>query len=168
MSKSYHHLGRLAQDRQDYDTAEPLYRRALDIAERIGDQAGTATSYHQLGVLAQLRGDYDTAEPLYRRALEIFERIGHQAGTATSYANLSSFSEATGNLDQAVAYRVRALAIQLRIGTATAGDLRPLAGLRRQLGRDRFLAAVASRLDKQSASNLMELLDQHEKPDAGN
>ena len=63
---------------------------------------------------------------------------------------------------------MRALAIQLRIGTATAGDLRPLAGLRRQLGRDRFLAAVASRLDKQSASNLMELLDQHEKPDAGN
>jgi hypothetical protein len=64
---------------------------------------------------------------------------------------------------------VTALAIRLQIGTATAGDLRPLAALRRQLGRDRFLAAaVASGLDEQSADNLMEMLDQLEEPDAGN
>ena len=167
-ARSYGQLAILAQDRGDYDTAEPLYRRALDIAERIGDQAGTATSYHQLGILAQDRGDYDTAEPLYRRALDTFERIGDQAGTATSYTALGSLSETLGNLDQAVAYRARALAIRLQIGTATAGDFRPLAGLRRQLGRDRFrAAAVASGLDGQSASNLMEMLDQHEKPDPG-
>jgi hypothetical protein len=78
-------------------------------------------------------------------------------------------SEAVGNLDQAVAYRVDALVVWLQIGTATTGDVRPLAGLRRQLGRDRFrAAAVASGLDEQSASNLMELLDQHEKPGDGN
>jgi len=68
-------LGILAQLRGDYDTAEPLYRRALDISERIGDQGGTAASYHQLGTLAQDRGNYDTAEPLYRYALDISERI---------------------------------------------------------------------------------------------
>jgi hypothetical protein len=39
----------LAQDRGDYDTAESLYRRALDIFERIGDQADAATSYAALG-----------------------------------------------------------------------------------------------------------------------
>jgi tetratricopeptide (TPR) repeat protein len=165
----YHQLGMLAQDRGDYDTAEPLYRRALDIKERIGDQAGTASSYHQLGMLAQDRGDYDTAEPLYRRSLDIFERLGDQASTATSYAALGSLSEALGNPDQAVAYRAGALAIRLQIGTATAGDLRPLAGLRRQLGRYRFrAAAVASGLDEQSASNLMEMLDQQEHPAGGN
>ena len=165
---SYGQLGMLAQDRGDYDTAGPLYRRALDISERIGDQAGAASGYHQLGRLAELRGDYDDAEPLYRRALDISERIGHQVGTATSYANLGSLSEAVGNLDQAVACRVKALAIRLRIGTATAGDLRPLARLRRQLGHDQFqAAAVASGLDEQSAGNLMEMLDQHEQPDAG-
>ena len=166
---SYHQLGMLAELRGDYDTAEPLYHQSLDIRERIGDQAGAARSYGQLGRLAQKRGDYDAAEPLYRRALDIFERIGDQASTATSYANLGSLSEGLGNLDQTVAYRVRALTIRLRIGTATAGDLRPLAGLRRQLGRDRFrAAAVASGLDEQSAGNLMEMLDQHEKPDAAN
>jgi tetratricopeptide (TPR) repeat protein len=80
----------LAQDRGDYDTAEPLYRRALDISERIGDQAGMASGYHQLAMLAQDRGDYDTAESLYRRALDIFERIGDQADAATSYAALGA------------------------------------------------------------------------------
>ena len=32
MATSYHQLGILAQDRGDYDAAEPLYRRSLDIA----------------------------------------------------------------------------------------------------------------------------------------
>ena len=71
MAKSYHHLGILARLRGDYDAAEPLYRRSLEMFERIGDQAGMAASYGQLGILAQDRGDYDAAEPLYRRALEM-------------------------------------------------------------------------------------------------
>jgi tetratricopeptide (TPR) repeat protein len=127
-----------------------------------------ATGYGQLGMLAQDRGDYDAAEPLYRRALEISERIGDQAGTATSYAALGGLNEAAGNLDQAVGYRVGALAIRLQIGTATAGDVQPLTGLRRRLGRDRFRsAAVASGLDEQSAASRMKMLDQQEKA-AGN
>ena len=45
---------------------------------------------------------------------------------------------------------------------------RPLAGLRRRLGRDRFrAAALASGLDEQSAGNLMEMLDQQEEEAAG-
>ena len=168
MATSYHQLGILAQDRGDYDAAEPLYRRSLEIFERIGDQAGMATSYHQLGILAQDRGDYDAAEPLYRRSLEISERIGDQAGMATSYSGLGSLSEAAGNLDEAVAYRVGALAIRLQIGIATTGDLQALAGLRRRLGSDRFrAAALASGLDEESAGNLMEMLDQQEEGAGG-
>ena len=83
----------LAQDRGDYDAAEPLYRRSLEINERIGDQVGMSYSYRRLGMLAQDRGDYDAAEPLYRRSLEINERLGNQAGLATSYAALGSLSE---------------------------------------------------------------------------
>ena len=121
-----------------------------------------------LGILAQVRGDYDSAEPLYRRALDIRERIGDQAGIATSYAALGILSETAGKLDEAVAYCVSALAIRLRIGTATARDVQPLTGLRRQLGRDRFrAAAVASGLDEESAASLMTMLDQQEEA-AGN
>jgi tetratricopeptide (TPR) repeat protein len=169
MSTGYHQLGMLAQHRGDYDAAEPLYRQSLDINERLGNQAGMSTGYHQLGMLAQDRGDYDAAEPLYRQSLDIDERIGDQAGAATSYAVLGGLSEAVGNLDQAVAYRVHALALRLNIGTTAAGDVRALTGLRRQLGRDRFRsAALASGLDEQSATSLMEMLDQQEGPTAGN
>jgi tetratricopeptide (TPR) repeat protein len=167
MSKSYHQLGALAQDRGDYDAAEQLYYRSLEIDERLGDQEGIAASYHQLGRLAQLQENYDVAEPLYRRALEISKRISDQAGIARCFAALGGLSEALGNLNEAVAYRVGALVIWLEIGTAMAGDVQSLVGLRRQLGRDRFRsAALASGLDEQSAINLMEMLDQQEQETA--
>jgi hypothetical protein len=56
MSNSYGRLGMLAQDRWDYDAAESLYRRALEISERIGDQAGIATAYDALGGLTRRSG----------------------------------------------------------------------------------------------------------------
>ena len=38
-------LGILAQDRGDYDEAARQYLRALDIYERLGNQAGVAAAY---------------------------------------------------------------------------------------------------------------------------
>jgi hypothetical protein len=48
-----HQFGILAQARGDYDAAARQNQRALDIAERLGDQAGMASTYGQLGNLAQ-------------------------------------------------------------------------------------------------------------------
>jgi hypothetical protein len=76
MADSYHQLGRLAQDRGDYDTAEPLYRRSLDIRERIGDQAGIATSYAVLGGLSEAAGNLDQAVGYRAGALAIRVQIG--------------------------------------------------------------------------------------------
>lgn len=45
---SYHQLGILARDRGDYDAAEPLYRRSLEINEQLGNQATTAATYTDL------------------------------------------------------------------------------------------------------------------------
>ena len=56
MASGYHQLGILAQDRGDYDEAARQYQRALDITERLGDQAGMARSYSQLGSLEDERG----------------------------------------------------------------------------------------------------------------
>ena len=46
-------LGNLARSRGDYDEAARQYQRALDITERLGDQAGMARGHHRLGILAQ-------------------------------------------------------------------------------------------------------------------
>ena len=57
------------------DEAEPLYRRALEIAEmKLGpDHPDTATSLNNLAGLLRCRGPADEAELLYRRALMIVE-----------------------------------------------------------------------------------------------
>ena len=91
-----HWLGMMAQQRGDYAAAEPLYRQALEIDERLGDEVGMSKVYHQLGRLAQERGDYDAAEPLYRRSLEIDERLGDEAGVATSYHQLGILAQLRG------------------------------------------------------------------------
>jgi tetratricopeptide (TPR) repeat protein len=58
----------LAQLRGELPEAEDRYRQALEIDERLDDQAGMTTSYHQLGILAQDRGDYPEAEARYRQS----------------------------------------------------------------------------------------------------
>jgi tetratricopeptide (TPR) repeat protein len=77
MARSYHQLGMLAQDPGDYDEAARQYQRALDIFERLGDQANMALSYHQLAALAQDRGEpVAGAIALHLRALTIRLRLG--------------------------------------------------------------------------------------------
>ena len=81
-----------------------------------------------------------------------------------NYAALADLSLARENVDAALAYSVHAWAIRLKLGTATIEDVPALAGLRQRLGRDHFRAAVvASGLDGDSASSLIDLLDQREK-----
>ncbi|HEY0754932.1 MAG TPA: tetratricopeptide repeat protein [Ktedonobacteraceae bacterium] len=64
-------------DRARYGDAEPLYRRALAIRERVlgGEHPDTAHSLNNLAGLYRVQGRYRDAEPLYRRALEINERV---------------------------------------------------------------------------------------------
>ena len=77
MATSYHQLGILAQDRGDYAEAARQYQRALDIDERLGDQAGMATSYSQFGSLvAERGGPVADIVAWHIRALAIRLRIG--------------------------------------------------------------------------------------------
>jgi tetratricopeptide (TPR) repeat protein len=164
MSANYGQLGILALDRGDYDAAEPLYRRAFEIAERLGDQAGMSIGYHQLGILAQARGNYDTAELFYHRSLEIDQRLGDQAGIGAGYASLAALNEAAGNDDNAIAYSAAALVIQVKIGAVAERAIQALAGLRRRLGSQRFRAALPPDMDEESIGNLMAMLDQYDQP----
>jgi tetratricopeptide (TPR) repeat protein len=66
----------LLEARGDYTEAEPLYRRALAIDEKVlgPDHPEVANTLNNLAVLLEARGDYTEAEPLYRRALAIDEK----------------------------------------------------------------------------------------------
>ena len=60
-----------------YDQAEPLYRRAIEIDEKVlgKDNPDVATHYNNLAFFLYNQGKYDQAEPLYRRAIEIDEKV---------------------------------------------------------------------------------------------
>ncbi len=111
-----HQLGILAQDRGDLSEAETQYRRALDISERLGNQAGMAASYRPLGMLAHARGDLSEADTQYRRSLDIDERLGNQAGMATSISQLGILAAEREQLEAAIGLHGRALLIRAGMG----------------------------------------------------
>ena len=163
-----HSLGILAQARGDYDEAADHYQRALDIRERLGDQAGMADSYHQLGTLAQNRGDYDEAARQYQRSLDFSQRLGNQADTAITFSQLGNLEEERGGSPAAaVTWHVRALVIRLRIGVAQAvTDLRRLAAYRRELGAGPFTSLLAQAAGStELAKTITSLLDELDKAD---
>jgi tetratricopeptide (TPR) repeat protein len=130
-------LGGSYQTRGKYDSAEPLYQRALDIHERqLGaDHPHTARSLNNLANLYYSQGKYESAEPLYQRALDIYERqlgIDHPH-TATSLNNLANLYESQGKYESAEPLYQRALDIcERQLGADhpyTATSLNNLAAL---------------------------------------
>jgi tetratricopeptide (TPR) repeat protein len=89
------------ESKGDLDRAEPLFRSALDIAEKtLGpDHPDTAGSLNNLAALLESKGDYAAAEPLYRRALAIAEKtLGpNHPNMATSLDNLAGLLESEGD-----------------------------------------------------------------------
>ncbi|MFO0877697.1 MAG: tetratricopeptide repeat protein [Gemmataceae bacterium] len=102
LATSLNNLALLYHARAEYSKAEPLYRRALEMAELYPashyptGHPNLATSLINLADLYRVQAEYSKAEPLYRRALEMREKLypasqyptGHQE-LATSLNNLA-------------------------------------------------------------------------------
>jgi len=75
-SRILNNLGLSWASAADYARAEPLYRKALAIDEKVWgpDNPHIATTLHNLAELLQDKGDAAQAESLYRRALAIDEK----------------------------------------------------------------------------------------------
>ena len=61
----------------DYAKAEPLYKEALEICQKVlgREHPDTATSLNNLAGLYMAMGDYAKAEPLFKEALEIRQKV---------------------------------------------------------------------------------------------
>ena len=137
----YHQLGRVAEERQQFDQAEQWYRRALEIYERLGLERNAASDYHQLGMVAQDRQQFDQAEQWYRRALGIEERLGHPPLLVNTLAQVGVLERRRGRPVEAIPWYGRALAIaaeyQMRVGGQI---LAHLSAILDALGEDAFVA----------------------------
>jgi len=67
----------------DAERAEPLVKRAFDLAEESGSVVGRAAALQSHGFLAWIRGEYEDAATAYNESRAIYEEIGMGAMEAT-------------------------------------------------------------------------------------
>ncbi len=97
-----------------YAEAETPTRRALEFAERQGDELLIANSLHNLALLYWLQGRYAEAEPLSRRSLSFLERsLGPEhPDVATSLNILASLCTDQGRYSEAEPLYMRELTMR--------------------------------------------------------
>ena len=112
-------LGKYLNTRSQFLEAEPLYRRALAIAEDVyePDHDAIAVCLTSLAQLLHTASRYTEAEPLMRRALAIAERLHgpDRLEIAVCLNNLASLLHATNRRADAEPLMLRALAITERL-----------------------------------------------------
>jgi DNA-binding SARP family transcriptional activator len=101
----------------DLDHAEPRFREAVAVTERIGDLGCSAVAWRGLGSIARSRGDHDTALARLRRALVIFGRLEHTSDAAGALIDVAGLASAAG--DHRRAARLVGAAIELDHGAGT-------------------------------------------------
>jgi tetratricopeptide (TPR) repeat protein len=114
-----HNAGYYLTESAQFEQAEPLLHRALDIHERVlgPDHPDTATSLNALASLYDDQGKYKQAEPLFQRALDIRERVlGPDAPyTAQSLNALALLYKKQGKYEEAEPLYQRAIDIDEKV-----------------------------------------------------
>jgi CHAT domain-containing protein len=112
-----------------FSEAEPLYRRGLEIREKVltTDHPDVAVSLNNLAELYAMQGRYDEAEPLHERSLAIREKTLNPEHPliGQSLNNLAKLKFAQADWAPAVDYWRRGTAVLLRRaqrGTADVGQ----------------------------------------------
>ena len=117
-ASAYHQLGRVAEERRDFVTAEDCFQQALHISLKTDDESSAAKTYHQLGLVAQERRDFAVAEDYYMQALDIFLKRKRQDehSAAATYYQLGSLSYLQRDFDTVEKLCSQALIIFLKLG----------------------------------------------------
>ena len=106
----------LYYDAGDFEHAEPLFKRALQISEKAlaPEHSFVTGSLNNLAVVYEVRGEYAKTEPLFLRALEIREKSlgADDPQLANSLDNLAGLYSDTGEFEKAERLYRRALEIR--------------------------------------------------------
>jgi tetratricopeptide (TPR) repeat protein len=85
----------------DAEQAQPLVRRAADLAAQSGSVVGRALALQSVGYLASIRGDVPETIAAYTEARSIYEEIGATSSEATVKVHLARELASEGELAQA-------------------------------------------------------------------
>jgi tetratricopeptide (TPR) repeat protein len=116
VANTHHQLGRICQERGQWDQAESWYRQALVVFEEMGDRGRMGACFHQLGNVAYLRGALEDAEAWYRRSRALDEQLGDRPGMVNSYHQQSLLAQRQGRWSEAETLAQRSLTIAKELG----------------------------------------------------
>lgn len=75
MACNYHLLGKVAEESEDFDSAENLYNQSLEIWLSQSDYYTIAFAYQGLGRIARKRQNFNLAIDFTQRAIDIFYKF---------------------------------------------------------------------------------------------
>ncbi len=108
-------LGTVLARRGQYGEAADLHRRAVEVAESIGDLFSLATATTNLGSLLGQTGRHEAAIARHREAVAVFRSLGDRAGEADALNGLGLAACRTGDEDVVRAALVRALELATEV-----------------------------------------------------
>lgn len=113
-------IGLALWQRGDVLRARRYFEEGLRIAERIGDEIGTAAPLNGVAMCEKSSGRYDRALTLYERALALYRRAGGAQGQAITLNNLGNVLRMQQQWDGAHRSFAEALALCEQHGLAMA------------------------------------------------
>lgn len=127
LATGFYNLAILRRQQGEFAEAERLYRKALDIRERIEgpNHPDVATTLNNLAALMAAQGNYEVAQPMLERTLAIRQTaLGNtHVLTAESMSNLALLYAAEGNATSAEPLYRQAIAILEKTEGARQGEL---------------------------------------------
>ncbi len=149
-------LGNSYLSRLDLDAAEPVFRRALDLAGRGRVRRYEALASISLASLLDQRGRPDEAAPFAERALAFYRQAGYRREAVQSMTVLSTVHHELGDFTRALALTTEALTaaqalkdvqVELRLRERLAGLLQDQGALPAALDEaERALQLLSPRL----------------------
>lgn len=113
-------LGRIYTSHSEFTRAIESFGRALELAERIGDQKTVSVIYDAMGAVHEMRGSYQEAIGYYEKAIEICKQLGDEQGVVISRGNLGNVYRTQGDFEQAIEAYKEALEYYIGIGAQHA------------------------------------------------
>jgi tetratricopeptide (TPR) repeat protein len=116
LARLYQNLGFTERDRGNWDSAETVLKKAIQLHRISNNRSSEALCLGCLGDIERNRGNWDKAEQLYRQSLQLREELGDRSGMATSWGVLGDIERNRGNWDKAEQLYRQSLQLREELG----------------------------------------------------
>jgi len=111
IGKSYSALGRVHEDKGNYELAISYHEKAIHLFEKTQDKTGFASSIGSMGDIYYEKGDYNKAMNFYNKQLLINKEAGNKKGIHIAVESMGDVLKEQGNFNQALKYLDKSLKI---------------------------------------------------------